>query len=238
MENDDRIFNEDKIYTSDYELKTIFRLDFEEQNIKNNKEFQKWKYELDKKYGKSIRIYKCSKDCIFFYRIINNGFDQYIEKCPKCNKYICCFCSQTIYGPHIFSEFIRNYCCLKRLFFFIFYREKTGIYDCDDCDAVSIILSILRYILFIIPIINSFTLIISIIQNIFCFNYNEFYQMNIFIYSFLILINVGFAISMSIAFLNLTIIYIIILFLISIPFKMIPFKNFILFIGSNFVESR
>ena len=106
MENDDRIFNEDKIYTSDYELKTIFRLDFEEQNIKNNKELKKWKYKVDKKYDKSIRIYKCSKDCIFFYPIINNGFDEYIEKCPECEKYICCFCSQTIYGPNTFHNLL------------------------------------------------------------------------------------------------------------------------------------
>ena len=66
MENDNKIFNEDKVYTSNYELKKVFRFDYEEQNIKNNKEFQKWKYELDKKYGKSIRIYKCGEDKIFF----------------------------------------------------------------------------------------------------------------------------------------------------------------------------
>ena len=47
--------------------------------------------------------------------------------------------------------------------------------------------------------------------------------------------NAGFAISMSIAFLNLTIIYIIIIFLISIPFKLIPLKNFMLFIALNLI---
>ena len=233
MENDE-IFIEDKVYTSDNELKKIFRFEYEEQNLKNNKGFQKWKYELEKKYGKSIRLYKCNKDKIFFYHQINDRFDSYIRECPECKKYICFFCSQIIDGPPIFAEFIGNYCCLKRLLFFIFYREKTCTHEGDPT-----IMYILSYVSFIIPILSSFALIMSIIQNLFCFkhydNYIQFIKRKNYIFIMILIINLGFAFIMSIAYLNLTLIYIIFIFLISIPFKMIHLKNFLLFIVSNSV---
>ena len=118
MENDDKIFIEDKVYTKNNELKKVFRFDYEKQNIKNNKEFQKWKYELDKKYGKSIRIYKCNKDKIFFYHEINDEFDKYMEECPECEKYICCFCSQIIYGSDYFFRIYSKLLLFKKIIFF------------------------------------------------------------------------------------------------------------------------
>jgi len=118
--------------------------------------------------------------------------------------------------------------------FFIFYREKTCAHEGNP-----IIIYILSYVSFIIPILSGFALIMSIIQNLFCFkhydNFIQFIKRKNYIFIILLIINLGFAIIMSIVYLNLTLIYIIFIFLISIPFKMIPLKNFLLFIVSNFV---
>ena len=249
MENDDKIFIEDKVYTKNNELKKVFRLDYKEQNIQKNKEFQKWKYELDKKYGKSIRIYKCKDDKIFFYHKINDEFDEYIEKCPECYEYICCFCSQIIDGPYPFSRFIRNYFFLKRLFYFLFYREKIV----NKEDDFPMFIYILGYIAFIIPNITGFGLILTIIQNLFCLkrykhaklnknNFPDYFNIRHFleekkrcIFTILEIISIGFALCMTIPYIIFIIICIIIIFLISIPFKMIPLNNFIFYLAENSV---
>ena len=246
MENDEKLYIEDNIYTRDNELeKEVFRFDYEHQKIKNNNEFQKWKYELEKKYGQSIRLYKCNKDKIYFYHKINDKFDEYVEFCPECKEYICCFCSQILYRDYLFSSFIGNYCCLKRLFLFIFYREKISE------ENITIIEYIILYVGFLIPIINGFFLILCIIQNLFClkkckytklqkynlpdiYSIKQYYEYhNLFLFSIFEIITALFVICMTIPFVIFIIIYSLILFLISIPFKMIPLNNFIIYFAEN-----
>ena len=81
MENDEDISN--KLNDN---LDEVFNFDYEKENIKENKEFQKWKSKIEKIYGKNYRIYKCNKDKICFYGEINTELDYYMDYCPKCKK--------------------------------------------------------------------------------------------------------------------------------------------------------
>ena len=113
MENDNKLL-----------FQNFFKLDYAEQNIINNKQFEKWKSEIKEKYDEPIRLYKCNKDKIYFCAKIYNSLDDYLAKCPECNEYICCFCSRVIKEKYLYYTFIDKYCCLKRLIYYIFNREK------------------------------------------------------------------------------------------------------------------
>ena len=238
MENDKNFLNEEKNIIKNNDLDNFFQYDYENQNIKKNKEFQNWKSKMEKKYGKIIILYKCNKDKIFFYKKKKNDYEDYINRCPKCNKYICCFCSQTIIDNNFLPRIIEQYCCLKRLFYFVFFREKF-----EDKEDDVIFDCILGYILFIIPFTNIFVLFLCIIQNLFCLkktkypefdDYHDYYDFkNNYIYKFVKIINIGFLICMTIPYSFLALIDIFFILLISIPFKMNPTTNFIFFILEN-----
>ena len=237
MENNEKLII-DNIYND--RLQKVFRLDYEDQNIRDNKVFQKWKYEIIKENDKPIRLYKCNKDKIYFGERIDNSLDTYVAKCPECNKYVCCFCGNCIKTVAQFEP-LEDYCCLKRLFFFMFYSEKEVENEEED---FPIWIYILFYIGYIIPIINNFFLILFVIQNLFCYRkskkhnekYERIFQNHGFIYNIMTIIISGFIISMTIPYAILSFIYIIIIFFISILFKMIPLKNFMFFIIDNSVK--
>ena len=235
MENDDKIFQ------------NVFKLDYAQQNIINNKQFENWKSEIKTQYDESIRLYKCNKDNIYFYAKIHNSLDEYLAKCPECNEYICCFCSRVIKEKYLYYTFIDKYCCLKRLIYYIFNREKDTEKDMkkeakngkEGKGDFPICIYIVMYIGYIIPIINNFFFILFFILNLFCLrnptskeylNYKDFLEDNNFIYITMSIIILGFSITMAIPYAIFSLTYIIILFLISIPFKMRPLNNYILFI--------
>ena len=57
---------EDKIILI-YEELNIYKLDYENQNIENNKDFKNWKDKMTKINKDNIRINKCNHDKICFY---------------------------------------------------------------------------------------------------------------------------------------------------------------------------
>ena len=236
MENDNKKLLEENIDIVDGEGIKLFRFEYANQNIKKNKEFQNWKLQLIKKYGKTLLLYKCNKDRIYFYNTKAN-FEYYEDNCPECKQSICCFCSQIVDGPHIFSRYIRNFCCLKRTIHFIFFREQ---FDDNDYPAIAF----LAFIIFIIPFFNNFGIILCIIQNLFCLrkprNYNHYcihnyyYQRKALVpYNCIKIISLGFSLCMGICFINFTIIYTLLLLLLSIPFKLRPLNNLIFFVSEN-----
>ena len=166
---------------------------------------------------------------------------KYLDICPICKKEICCFCHQYLGEQHNFFRYLRRYCWLKRLIYFIFFRE-----DFLD-NYYPFIVFILAYIAFIIPYINGVGIILSIIQTIFChkksknnkyYSYHNYsYQTNNKYYNFIMFFNVCFALFLSICYLSLTLLFMIIIFLISIPFKIIIFTNLIFYVTENAANS-
>ena len=236
MENDEKLLIDNKEIISNDELYNVFEFDYSNQIIENNEYFKQWKSKIKKKNNKSIRFYKCNKDKIYFYNKIYNEFDSYIDNCPKCKNQICYFCSQIIENHYPFSRYIQKYCCLKRLFFFILFRED---FENDECPFFVFIIA---YIAFIIPFINNLGVILCIIQNLFCqrmtkyaqfTSYHEYYNKRLNIYRTIIFINLGFGICMSICYSLISFIFMLIIFLISIPFKTLPTINLIFFVSEN-----
>ena len=67
---------------------------------------------MQKKYGKSDELYKCSDDGVYFYTLKSSKkmMPFYTIECPKCNSLICWFCSKNLK-----NEIEFEYCCLRRL---------------------------------------------------------------------------------------------------------------------------
>ena len=242
MEVNEKELKEDKISLLD----DVFKFDYENQNIKNNIDFKKWKAKIKKENTNKIKIYKCNDCKICFYVNVyeDSDYDEYYySSCPICKKEICYFCYQNIKGLDSFSRYLRGYCCLKRLISFIFFREKFS----DNSYPISNF--ILGYIAFIIPFINSTALILCIIQNLFCFkatkknknnSYSDYYlfeKKSFKYFTFIKVINVCFAFCCSISYLSLTLVFMVITFLFSIPFKMTPLTNLIFYIAENAVDN-
>ena len=78
MEANEKEFREDKINLINEQL-NIFKFDYENQNIENNRDFKIQKDKMKKINKDKIRINKCNDDKICFYVKINNNFnEQYI----------------------------------------------------------------------------------------------------------------------------------------------------------------
>ena len=107
MENE---INNSNIIDKDNSEDYIYNLDYEGQNLENNLNFQKWKILILKKYGNNAKLFKCIKDKILFFieyeKCIN--YPGYFIRCPKCKKYICCFCSYSSNKANNIN------CCIKR----------------------------------------------------------------------------------------------------------------------------
>jgi len=144
--------NNQNIYDFNVYIPDIFKYDYENQNIENKTEFINWKSKMRRKYGEDYRFYKCDKDKIVFIGKIFKPIDTYFSKCPTCKNEICCFCSKVIENRLLFSRYIDEFCCFKRTFFFIFFREI--FYD-DRQNEI-----ILGYIIFIIPLFSCWGLFV------------------------------------------------------------------------------
>ena len=107
MENDDPK-NINLIITNNNTSINVFKLQYKDQNVSNNIEYQKWKKLMLKEYGNSAMEFKCNKDKILFYSAYNDCLNDFYYKCkcPICNNYICYFCSYNTIDNFIF-------CCTK-----------------------------------------------------------------------------------------------------------------------------
>ena len=117
MENDEEK-NINLIIKNDHTSTSVFKLEYIEQNMIGNLEYQKWKEIMLIKFGNNSKQYKCNKDKILFYstydECINDPY--YRCKCPICNNYICYFCS-------CYSKSIYISCCIKNSIFKSFFNS-------------------------------------------------------------------------------------------------------------------
>ena len=106
MENNN--FNENNLL----EKENIFIPDYFNQNIQNNNKFKTWENLMLKKYGNNARLFKCTKDKIYFY-VSNKDcmeYPYYSSKCPICNNVICYYCFRN--STYMRMEFCK--CCIRR----------------------------------------------------------------------------------------------------------------------------
>lgn len=155
MENEDKYIG--LIEKSNINNTKIFKPDYDEQNLDNNRNFQNWKSEIIKNYGNEGIFYKCPNDKIYFYE---EGINKIEGICPLCHKEICFFCMKNV-SNHI--------CCLKRKFTLMCQAGKINmnkdINDFNDYEQAFIFY-------FLIPGVN-------IIFFIGIFLYITFYQLDI-----------------------------------------------------------
>ena len=105
MENEANI-NDLNLIESTGDDYNIFKIDYPNQNLDNNKEYQQWYNSMTNKYEKKTKILKCKKDNIYF--CIENKRNYFYAKCPLCKKNLCIFCLNS--KPAKYSNYN---CCLK-----------------------------------------------------------------------------------------------------------------------------
>ena len=84
----------------------IFKADYKDQDLNNNRQFMDWKNKMDYEYGETDKLFYCSEDALYFYAS-NSQNNTFLVKCPECDKSYCWFCSKYLSGD-------RHYCCFKR----------------------------------------------------------------------------------------------------------------------------
>ena len=220
-----------KLYNTKNE--NIFALDYLNQKIDNNADFQKWKRKMLVKNGNDAKFFKCNQDMIYFcttyYDCLRSP--SFKGKCPICSKDICLFCSNN-YKER--SDWIQ--CCIRRaLNKAIFYYSLRYIKRYDDVPFDDHI-----HIIIFVPGINLLVLFIKCMDILYLDlptkksisdNNGKLYSFRerleegcVFVIFFILIFAIGF--TLCISFLIYNIYLIILLFIISIPFKFYPLKYY------------
>jgi hypothetical protein len=247
MENDDyqkQIFIFEK---GNSEINNVFKIDYQSQNLVNNKEYQNWKESMLKKYGNYSKQFKCLDDNILFYNAYNvcRSYPSFRGECPLCKKQICLFCSNSI--PTDDDDIV---CCLKRrLYKSLFYDGLIYIkkINVDDVDKKHILQDNL-FIVYFIPILN----FAFFVMRIFDFLYikmatenskknnslkliSNFAHLKIKISIYFLIICYLISFFLAISYFVFSIYFMLLIFIISLPFKFNPFKFYSgIFFEDNF----
>ena len=97
-----------------------FKLDFPNQETKNNTLFEQFKKEKLNKLGNESKLFHCKADNIYFYASKKDSETSfYYRKCPLCNNYICYFCQRTLSQP--MDE--KANCCRKLKLYYLFTKK-------------------------------------------------------------------------------------------------------------------
>ena len=223
MENDDKYALENN---NNNKNGKIFKPEFKGQKINKNKEFINWKRQMNNIFGKTDKMFNCSKDGIYFYDNKNQSkyHPNYLVRCPKCYNSYCFYCSK-----HFENIYYFEYCCFKRFLVHKLFINYSDYMECAEESNNSIIILLIPLIPFI-----SFIFIITAFSACLFYKEQKKYNDSDSIYNkhlscglniiIIILINILFAIILSIPYLFLNIILILIILLISLPLQFIPLK--------------
>ena len=207
----------------------IFKLEYPNQKLDNNKEYIKWKQLMMKIYGNNAKEFRCIKDNILYYcnyeTFLSNEFNR---ECPKCKTNICYFCLTRKVKKFSFY----HSCCIKKSIYRYIYCHGPRFLKNDDKDLYNVCFIILAFLpgisLFIIINKLAVALYLEIeIKKLLCDEKRDSYDSYDIIfekYNFICLPYLFFIIMISIIFFIYNIYFIIILLLISIPFKCYPIK--------------
>ena len=209
----------------------IFKIDYEGQSLKDNKNFKLWKIKMLNIYDNNAKLYKCKNDNIYFYEPIRNNKNiiLYGTICPLCRKKICYFCSNNEGATEML-------CCIKSNIYYLIFKDGfTYINKKVDKNGRNVI------IIFLFPFITFFFLIGIISKNIYYdlirkkgkYKGLNYYRRDCLGLTIAI-INGLIAFLLSSIFLLHDIYFKILFFLISLFFKLYPF---IIYIGILVEES-
>ena len=223
MENDEPK-NINLLIANNHNSINVFKLQYKNQNVYNNIEYQKWKKLMLTEYGNNSKQFKCNKDKILFYSTYNDCiyYPYYKCICPICNNYICYFCS---FNSN--DEFI--ICCIKNSFFnAIFYYGPKSINEPFDKSTLFMLFPGLNIFVIVLYFFNFFYIELEK-ENSKDDNNEEKYidydKNKKYILNLIIIISIGLLISIPFAIIyNYLIVFLII---ISIPFKFIPLKYYL-----------
>jgi len=229
MENDEPK-NVNLLIENNYTSINVFKLQYKDQNVNNNIEYQKWKKLMLKEYGNNSMEFKCKNDKILFYSKYNiclNDF-YYKCKCPICNKYICYFCSFNVNHEY-------DLCCTKNgIFKAIFYNGPKSIKKPLEKTNLFMIIPGLNILIMVMSFFAFFYL--GLIKEKSKINNNDETYIDIsknkkYILNTILIISIG--LLLSITYLIIYNYLIILLLIISIPFKFAPLKYYIAVVDSS-----
>ena len=220
--NENTLLEKDNVFKPDY---------FGQKISKNNNNFKTWEDTMLKKYGNNAKLFECTQDKIYFY--ISNkdcmDYPYYASSCPICNNNICYYCLRV--STHSRMEFCK--CCIRRRLYYLFHQ-------CSQ-EYINPIGPLKKYagkfhsILYVIPFINM-VYTIGAISSMFFYKMYFFYDNEFTSYEgriksehyitfpLFFVINLLFALILSICFVIHHIYYLLIIWIISFPFKLIPIK--------------
>ena len=226
-----------KFGNDDIQLKDSFKLDYKGQNINKNQEFIKFKKSIFNKYGKKGNIFFCKKNNLYFY--YNNQYDPYAGRCPLCKRDICYFCLKSNIGTHSICCFRKRIYQMLTIDAFEFCVKRENILGIDYGEKFE------KYLLFaLLPFLNMVYFIGGIHRSFYKVETNMIFDVDeeeVYLYDlenytkgnkdghcytfhFIVAMNIGVVIFLTIPFFIYNIIFTILIILISIPFKFYPMK--------------
>ena len=214
----------------------VFNLDYCEQNVNDNIEYQKWKKLMLIEYGNNSKEFRCNKNNIIFYSTYNECLKEppYKCKCPICDDYICYFCS--FHGVDDFCS-----CCIKHSFSkSIFYYGPKFVNEPFNKSRLFILFPAISTMMIIIFFINS--LYIGIIPEKSKTNEKmtqQYVDTGTYGEQTIIIILINFiGVLLCIPFIIIYYYFIILLIIISVPFKLVPLKYYLGVICSDLLTNN
>ena len=208
----------------------IFKIEYPNKKLDNNKEYIEWKNSMMKKYGNNSKEFKCLKDNILYYINYKNYLsNEFNGKCPICGINICYFCL-SLKAKNCYEW---ESCCLKKSIyraFFInglkFCKNNVDNYIYNACFRTFIFLPGINIFFTILKIIDILFLDVGIKKTLYNGKNDNFdcFRSRIHKYPIMILPYFLFLFMISIILFIYNIYFIIIVLLISIPFKYYPIK--------------
>ena len=223
MENDDSK-NISLILAKNHTSIKVFKLQYEDQNVNNNIDYQKWKKIMLKEYGNNSMEFKCNEDKILFYSKYNDCLNDYYykSKCPICKNYICYFCSFN-------DNYMYNKCWIKSSFYkSIFFSAPQSVNEKFEKFNLTFLVPGLNVIIIIMFFFYSFYIDL-LKEKAKSNNIREEYIGHIkdkeYILNYIFIVSIG--IFITISYLIIFSYLIVLLIIISIPFKFVPLKYYI-----------
>ena len=234
MENDEKILNFNE--SNELKFNNTFKLDYLNQNLRRNADFQKWKNSMIEEYGRDAKLFTCNYEKLLFYTSNEDckNYPFYQSICPSCKRPICYYCHR--YGRDSYGN---GTCCLRRKIYCFFFQD--GLRLINPIGAENDYKPKLKKSLFyfLIPGVNLLFFMAEMHIALFyklavknnegseyLSNYEDHIKRNYIILQITVGIDIAFSVVLTFSYILLNIYFIIFLTIISLPFKLYPMKYY------------